>query len=37
LLHAEAIEFAHPVNHKTVRLDCGYPADLEDFLQKHPD
>jgi 23S rRNA-/tRNA-specific pseudouridylate synthase len=33
LLHAEAIEFAHPVNHKTVRLDCGYPADLEDFCK----
>jgi RluA family pseudouridine synthase len=35
-LHAESLEFIHPITKKSLRIDCGLASDLEDFLRKHP-
>jgi 23S rRNA pseudouridine1911/1915/1917 synthase len=34
-LHAQSLEFTHPVTHKTVRFTSELPKDLQDFLGKH--
>jgi 23S rRNA-/tRNA-specific pseudouridylate synthase len=34
-LHAQSLEFIHPVAHKFIRLTCGLPKDLQQFLETH--
>lgn len=34
-LHAQTIEFVHPVTKKTINVNSGLPRDLEEFLKKH--
>jgi 23S rRNA pseudouridine1911/1915/1917 synthase len=34
-LHAEKLEFIHPVTKKAIALAAGLPDDLKDFLNKH--
>ncbi|OGX22997.1 MAG: hypothetical protein A3K54_04205 [Omnitrophica WOR_2 bacterium RBG_13_44_8] len=34
-LHAEKLEFIHPVTKKAIALAVGLPYDLKDFLHKH--
>jgi len=36
-LHAEALEFTHPVTHKHIELFVDLPDDMMKFLEKHPD
>lgn len=35
-LHAEDLEFIHPVTKKNVHLTAGLPRGLKEFLDKHP-
>ncbi|MCX5696893.1 MAG: RluA family pseudouridine synthase [Candidatus Omnitrophica bacterium] len=37
MLHANTLEFTHPINNKALRLDSGPEQDFEDFLKKHKD
>jgi len=34
-LHAESLEFIHPLTRSRVRVEADYPKDLEKFLKKH--
>jgi len=34
-LHAQRLEFPHPVTHKPVRLTCDLPKDLQVFLDRY--
>jgi RluA family pseudouridine synthase len=34
-LHAQAIEFSHPVTQKNLSISCGLPKELEEFLKIH--
>ncbi len=36
MLHANTLEFTHPINNKTLRLDSGPAQDFEDFIMNHP-
>ena len=35
-LHAQAIEFTHPITVKVIRVETPLPDDLKKFLEKHP-
>ena len=35
MLHAEALEFIHPVSRKVLRLKSALPKDFRDFLESH--
>jgi len=34
-LHAQSLEFIHPLTEKTIRVDIDLPADLGEFLKRH--
>jgi len=34
-LHAQSLEFIHPLTKKTIRVDTDLPADLGEFLKRH--
>ena len=34
-LHAQSLEFIHPLTKKTIRVDTDLPADLGEFLRRH--
>ncbi len=34
-LHAQSLEFTHPVTKQAVRIDTGLSRDLEEFLERH--
>jgi RluA family pseudouridine synthase len=36
-LHAQNLEFPHPFTGKAVSLNCGFPAGMRNFLDKHKD
>ena len=35
-LHAESVEFTHPITHQPMFIEADLAADLLDFLKKHP-
>jgi RluA family pseudouridine synthase len=36
-LHAEGLEFFHPITQEYLRLKADLPLDMQNFLQKHPE
>jgi 23S rRNA pseudouridine1911/1915/1917 synthase len=36
-LHAQGVEFFHPVSGKLISLESGLPLGMKNFLEKHPD
>jgi 23S rRNA pseudouridine1911/1915/1917 synthase len=34
-LHAQSLEFPHPMTHQPVRIICDLPHDMREFLEKH--